>query len=274
MGKESKSEYCSAAFFFEGESPVVVWTASAPASEVMLQRLLEALIAKYEEHGSNIDRDALTISALDKRVMATDWSGEIFVAPASDGDALVAVANRDEIEISKDMADILLFQLKTIYKLRTLASTDKLTGLRNRRHLDFALREHIETARRYKQTLAVAILDIDDFKDVNDERGHAFGDRLLCELARLLEKHMRDADLPVRYGGDEFVLVMPMTDRDGATVAIKRLLDAVAGFVFCDDGDGGVRISVSAGIAITGDDGWEANDLLLRADMRLLDAKL
>ena len=273
MGKEIKSEYCSAAFFLDKERPVIVWTAPSAVSEAMVLALMDAMIVQSEEHGSDIDRENLVVSAPDERFADTDWLGKIVVAPTSGGDAFVAVVAQSDIEISGDMADLILSQLKTIYRLRMDASTDSLTELRNRRHLDIAFREHIETARRYKHPLAIAILDIDNFKVFNDERGHAFGDRLLCEVAQLLQKVMRDADLPVRYGGDEFVIVMPMTDHGGATVAIERLLTATADCVFCDDGDGGVRISISAGIAVAGDDGWETDELLLRADMRMLDAK-
>jgi diguanylate cyclase (GGDEF)-like protein len=101
-------------------------------------------------------------------------------------------------------------------KLRTAADTDPLTGVANRRSWEAEAARHLARAQRTGEPLSFAILDLDDFKLVNDREGHGAGDDLLCELTRGWSRRLRRADLLGRYGGDEFVLCLPATDEQGA----------------------------------------------------------
>lgn len=108
-------------------------------------------------------------------------------------------------------------------RLRSAADTDPLTGVANRRSWEAEASRHLALALRTGEPLSVAILDLDDFKKVNDRDGHGAGDALLCDLTRGWTRRLRSADLLGRYGGDEFVLCLPATDEHGAWELLARL---------------------------------------------------
>ncbi|WP_051946848.1 diguanylate cyclase [Thermus amyloliquefaciens] len=108
------------------------------------------------------------------------------------------------------------------------AYTDPLTGLRNRRYLDLILERELFRARRYNRPLSLLVLDLDDFKKVNDTYGHPVGDRVLRALARCLEEHLRKSDRPVRLGGEEFAILLVETPLAQAVRLAGRLRQAVA----------------------------------------------
>lgn len=154
-------------------------------------------------------------------------------------------------------------------QLAELARKDSLTGLPNRRRIDEELDRTVAETTRYGGVLSVAMMDIDGFKSVNDSRGHEAGDRLLQTLADLLRSITREADLSGRYGGDEFVIIMPRTDLEGATDMAERVKKAFLDASECGDLP---HTSLSAGIAeIRNCD--TTRDLLKRADDALYDAK-
>jgi diguanylate cyclase (GGDEF)-like protein len=115
--------------------------------------------------------------------------------------------------------------------LRTAATTDPLTGVANRRAWETEVARHLARAARTGEPLCVAILDLDDFKEVNDREGHGAGDELLRDLAAGWSARLRQADLLGRYGGDEFVLCLPATDERGAREILQQL-DATHAFAW------------------------------------------
>jgi diguanylate cyclase (GGDEF)-like protein len=118
----------------------------------------------------------------------------------------------------------LLTELKASYRQEQhLAKTDGLTWLLNRRAFTEILGQEIQRSRRYSFAFTLAYLDIDNFKQVNDRLGHAAGDRLLQEIARVLSGQLRSIDCPARLGGDEFAVLMPQTNQVQATPVLKRL---------------------------------------------------
>jgi diguanylate cyclase (GGDEF)-like protein len=145
----------------------------------------------------------------------------------------------------------------------TEVRTDPLTGVHNRRGLDDALGAQLALMSRYKSPFSVLMLDIDLFKQVNDQQGHLNGDRLLQELARLFDQCIRETDIVARYGGEEFVVVMPHTDLAGACIFSDRLRAAVAEQM---------PITISGGVAAA-QEGDTAETLLGRADAALYGAK-
>lgn len=149
----------------------------------------------------------------------------------------------------------------------TEVRTDPLTGVRNRRALDEALESMFAMKARYDQPFAIALFDIDHFKKVNDEHGHLCGDRVLRAVAGLLADTARSTDIVTRYGGEEFLVLMPQTDLAGAKLLSERLRAQIEDSVFAE-----VHVTVSAGIA-EAKHGENAHLLLSRADEALYRAK-
>ncbi len=161
-------------------------------------------------------------------------------------------------------------------ELKQQALRDFLTGLYNRRHLNEVLPALFALARRAGAPLAVALIDLDHFKAVNDRYGHGAGDRLLAAFGRLLARRIRGSDVACRYGGEEFCLLMPHTDADAAAQKVRALLKHWRAFVLAADGDDGSTImgcTFSAGVTDTrrAPDSIEA--LLKAADDAVLEAK-
>ncbi len=152
-------------------------------------------------------------------------------------------------------------------ELRQLAETDALTGLLNRRAFLARARVLEGLARRYGHSLAVLMADLDHFKAVNDRFGHAEGDRVLRLFGGLLREVLRGTDLAARFGGDEFVVLMPHTDRQGAVRVAERLRGRLR------EERESVRCTVSIGIAAASGLDADVERLLTRADRALYRAK-
>lgn len=168
------------------------------------------------------------------------------------------------IERSCSHAALALDNARLLARLHTMASTDGLTGLANRRAFDARLRTEVSRSRRSGAPTSLAVVDIDRFKSLNDAHGHLVGDDVLREVAGQLRETCRDVDLVARYGGEEFAVVLPDTDRVGARMAAERLRQAV------DGGPMSVAVTVSIGVA-TAEAGWlQSPDALLHAADRAL----
>jgi diguanylate cyclase (GGDEF)-like protein/PAS domain S-box-containing protein len=158
-------------------------------------------------------------------------------------------------------------------KLQYMADHDPLTGLLNRRSFDRELGSHLERGRRYGVRGAALVLDVDRLKDVNDMLGHNAGDELLRRIARALGARLRETDVLARLSGDEFAVLLPNADSDGARQAAHDLVAAVH-----EQGvrtrDGRCRtITASVGVAMIDDDGLCGEDLMVNADLAMYDAK-
>jgi diguanylate cyclase (GGDEF)-like protein len=145
----------------------------------------------------------------------------------------------------------------------TEARTDPLTGLGNRRAMEETLSRLFAMQSRYNTIFAVAMVDIDHFKDINDQHGHLHGDHVLVRFARKLEDTVRETDLLARYAGEEFVVIMPETDLAGSSAFAERLREKV---------ERDLQLTVSCGVA-AGVEGDTIHSLLSRADAALYSAK-
>jgi len=158
-------------------------------------------------------------------------------------------------------------------KLEELATTDALTGLANRRRFMEVLEAEFRRSRRYGGRLALAMVDVDRFKSFNDAHGHAFGDRVLVEVAKRLAAESRQTDVVARLGGDEFVVLMPETSADEAVQAAERIRKAVSKDPI-SDGERSVPATVSVGIATVADGkAGTPESLLKQADDAMYAAK-
>jgi diguanylate cyclase (GGDEF)-like protein len=157
-------------------------------------------------------------------------------------------------------------------ELDRLAHTDTLTSLHNRRYMEQELDRHIELYKRYHHPFAVLMLDLDSLKLVNDTFGHAAGDEAIKHLANAMRANIRDTDIPCRYGGDEFLVLMPEADRQ-AILAVGRRISESIRMSRLKLGGGMVALEASFGAASCPVDGNTVEALLKAADANLYAAK-
>ena len=156
---------------------------------------------------------------------------------------------------------------------RNLADRDPLTGFYNHRFLHERLGEEVVRTQRGRRAMSVLMLDLDDFKLVNDTFGHLFGDRVLTWTAELIRSTLRASDIPARYGGDEFAIILPETDVAEATRAAERILEAFRDHAYVGEQRGPVPIGASIGVATFPADGRTATELIAAADTALYRVK-
>jgi diguanylate cyclase (GGDEF)-like protein len=177
-------------------------------------------------------------------------------------------------ELSKELG-LVLDNARLAQRLRELSMVDDLTRLLNRRTVHQRLGEEWERARRYGGSLSILICDLDHFKTVNDTYGHLAGDAVLTSVADVLRLHARSADIIGRYGGEEFLLILPSTDLDSASRAARRLLHAISHHPVPTTEGARLSITTSVGVASLSELSEEATPdaLLALADQRLYEAK-
>jgi two-component system cell cycle response regulator len=159
-------------------------------------------------------------------------------------------------------------------RLEQLAQTDPLTRTLNRRALMERLGAEMERVRRYNTTVSLLLIDIDHFKNVNDTYGHLAGDDVLVEVSGMLHRVVRAVDMVSRYGGEEFVIVLPETAASGAEAFAERLRELIEGHAFAPLRGGPIRVTTSIGVANFPGFGVESvDDLLAAADQALYRAK-
>jgi diguanylate cyclase (GGDEF)-like protein len=187
---------------------------------------------------------------------------------------LEALAQRLEQEVARRTQEL----AEKAEELKRLAETDELTGLPNRRRFFVALRGELQRLWRApaEARLSLLLLDLDGFKNINDTLGHTAGDALLQGVAQALLGAVRSTDTVARFGGDEFAVILPMTDRAGATVAAQKILQAVQATEVVYEGHR-LRVSASAGLAVAAPSAAfkeeEVTRLIQRADVALYAAK-
>lgn len=156
-------------------------------------------------------------------------------------------------------------------RLQDLSIRDYLTNLFNRRYLEETLEREIQRAARTQHPLGVIMLDIDHFKRINDTLGHAAGDRVLQEFGEFLAEQIRPSDIACRYGGDEFVLILPDTSRDVAMERAEHLRENVKQLAIKHEN--GITITISQGVAVFPQDGSTGEMILKSADAALYRVK-
>jgi len=168
-------------------------------------------------------------------------------------------------------AAMALQNLRLSESLKKLAVTDDLTQVYNFRFLKTALRREIKRAGRFNQSLALVMIDVDNLKSYNDRNGHMRGSLLLRELAGLFAQQVRSFDLVAKYGGDEFTVILPQTDREGAIVVADRLRAVVAEHTFPLTVRGAITVSI--GVALFPEDANDSIGLIQASDRALYTAK-
>lgn len=157
-------------------------------------------------------------------------------------------------------------------ELERLANFDLLTGLYNRQAILSKLRELINSAKRYKEDFSLSMLDIDHFKRVNDRYGHLTGDEVLEKIATLIRRNIRDTDVAGRYGGEEFIIILPQADLSSALVVNERIRSVIENAEMKDSVGNVFAITVSLGLS-SWEPGEDAHSLISRTDEALYKAK-
>ncbi len=172
-------------------------------------------------------------------------------------------------QVARSMENVELHETTTRQSV-----TDELTGISNRRAFDDALSGEIERARRFGGELGLVLIDLDDFKVVNDTYGHPQGDLVLREVARVLRESSREIDHPARYGGEELAVILPGTDLEGAFNRAERVREQIANLHIARlDGRGTLQVTASCGVASVRTSGIDGRALLQAADGALYEAK-
>jgi diguanylate cyclase (GGDEF)-like protein len=200
--------------------------------------------------------EAIGLVELVSRDRPTGDPGRITLVRTMAHEAAMALENARMYETARDLAD-----------------RDPLTGFFNHRYLHERLSEEVVRGVRTRRPLSVVMIDLDDFKIVNDTFGHVYGDRVLVYVAETIRATLRGSDVAARYGGDEFALVLPETGATDAAGVAERILNAFRTTPFLIDGRSQFPVGASIGIATHPRDGRSATDLVRAADARLYAAK-
>ncbi len=269
-------------FFPDISTTVKFWAAAGVGGAVLVALLASVLTARssvrgLSELGDTVER--LGRGELDVRYPMrgpgeVNRLGRLINLIA---DQLEAV--RDELEREKaDLKQRVTGRTRELQQanrlLMDIANRDALTGLANRRRLELELERHISLSQRTGVPLAVIMMDLDKFKQYNDTAGHLAGDTLLQSVAQTLRGRARSTDLVVRWGGDEFCILVPGTGPEGAVVAAEGFVEAVRrAAAALPLADGAVPVGASAGVACYPGDGDDGTELIASADEALYEVK-
>jgi diguanylate cyclase (GGDEF)-like protein len=176
--------------------------------------------------------------------------------------------------IEPRMTNPVIVEQSRLEETERSAVTDPLTGLYNRRFFRSTFEHEVRRGHRYGVMLSLVMLDLDGFKHVNDRYGHLFGDLVLRRVAKIVRRAIRESDTASRYGGEEFAIILPETDRLGSYAVAERVRRRVES-AFAERPTGGrpVEMTISGGIAAYPEDGTDLTEMLLRADEALYRAK-
>jgi diguanylate cyclase (GGDEF)-like protein len=165
-----------------------------------------------------------------------------------------------------DYAAIAIENARSVERIQELTITDDCTGLFNARHLYKTLEAEVYRSARFGYEFSVLFIDLDHFKQVNDTHGHLIGSRLLAEVGYLIKAQLRLIDFAFRYGGDEFVVLLPQTSKDAALNVARRLRDSLRGSCFCKEESLNLNVRASIGLATYPHDAKSPHDIIRQAD--------
>ncbi|PLX99611.1 MAG: sensor domain-containing diguanylate cyclase [Desulfuromonas sp.] len=250
----------------------------------------EGIAGWVAEHGEpllipNVNEDSRFSSQVDE---ATSYSTKsIICVPLKSKNRILGVIElinseeegtftKNDLPILTTISDYVAIAIENaLYfeKINELIITDDLTELYNSRHFNELIDYELERARRYGTFLSIVFFDLDYFKTVNDTHGHLVGSRILSEIGALVKKYTRRVNLAARYGGDEFVMLLPNTDKEGAIKMAGDLLDIIRENPFKADDETPINLTASFGVATFPVDADDKNELVRLADKAMYAVK-
>jgi diguanylate cyclase (GGDEF)-like protein len=177
--------------------------------------------------------------------------------------------NDQEVYFLQSLCDygaIAIENARAVEKIQELTITDDCTGLYNARHLYKTLETEVYRSSRFGYEFSVLFIDLDHFKQVNDTHGHLIGSKLLNEIGYLIKAQLRLIDYAFRYGGDEFVVLLPQTGKDSALIVARRLRDSLRTSTFCTEEGLNLNVRASIGLATYPHDAKSPHDIIRQAD--------
>lgn len=267
--------------------PLMLLQASRHLPSATVSHFQQHIIDRYQALAGralptkNVRVESTGITPLDEPAREL---GSLISVPVISGDlvlGMLAIGSEDPhtfddlaIATLYHCAGILSTMLTALDEMRNLATRDPLTGLYNRRQLDEELSRSWQLANRYKNFMSVLMVDLDKFKEVNDQFGHRAGDQLLKEFVAALDSQVRASDIVARYGGDEFVIILPQASEAEAIGLAHRILDTIRGKTFLES-TGDLRLRASIGVTVydPAQPLLSQHDLIQQADQALYIAK-
>jgi diguanylate cyclase (GGDEF)-like protein/PAS domain S-box-containing protein len=227
------------------------------ASKIAFETLQQNEYIRYED---------LPLKAKDGRLVQVEFVSNVYLV----GHEKVIQCNIRDITERIQVQEALV---KSEATLREQSIRDHLTGLFNRRYMEETLERELLRASRKHLSLGIIMLDADDFKRFNDTCGHAAGDLILREIGRLLLEHVRGDDIPSRFGGDEFIIVLPDASREVTQERAELICEKARQLIFQFEGQPVKAVTLSFGVAIFPEDGSTSAAVLKAADNMLYLAK-
>jgi two-component system cell cycle response regulator len=284
--------------FVGGDKNLVVTTKAIYLSDILLNILYSDNPQNYHRQFTEQAKKLLSLKAddiefvLGRAHIEVEQSGEYFgldmreTKPVQEilqeANIRLSLLNLDYEQINKELIQTHIALEKLTRELQEknallndLANTDGLTGVFNNRHFQTALDKELSRSKRKNAQLALVLVDIDHFKQFNDEHGHQTGDFVLTEFCRVMGECLREYDILARYGGEEFIIILPETSADDAAIVAEKLRTAVESASFREEGKL-LKVTASFGIsslAPAQDEEYDKNAFIKEADVALYDAK-
>ena len=244
---------------FPTTTPRSSWSPGRPAPPILVRLVDDDLLDLVLPGARNVVVAPVAVDGQDLGVAVAEWGGGSEARiPTSTVQALAQAATHTALALRN---------AQLMAEIERLATRDSLTGLANRRLFDESLHRELARSQRLGSPLSLLVLDVDHFKQVNDTYGHQTGDAILRQVANAIVANTKNFDVTARYGGDEFVVLLPGCGRDDAMGVAERVRSGIAQQV------GEAPVTISAGVATTPDNANDAERLMAAADAALYEAK-
>ncbi|MGI9102651.1 MAG: sensor domain-containing diguanylate cyclase [Terriglobales bacterium] len=262
---------------------------AADALRTVRLKMGEGIAGWVAKHGEPlIVPDVYTDPRFAKRIdEMTKWqTRSIICIPLKSKQRVLAVIQLINVAISSfsdnemfflraicDYAAIAIDNARSVERIQELTITDDCTGLYNARHLYKTLESEVYRSARFGYEFTVLFIDLDHFKQVNDTHGHLVGSKLLAEIGYTIKSHLRLIDYAFRYGGDEFVVLLPQTSKDSGLIVARRLLQSFRTSVLLKDEGLNLNVRASVGVASYPEDAKSAHEIIRQADEMMYEVK-